>query len=452
MERLSLIEALASAPNPRRARGCAARRAVADRRRRAGRHEGPGGRRPVRPRPRQGPGPPPRLPPRQDPGRGHVEQAVPPPGRRRLRGRWGAGNRPRGVRDETPGGGPLPGADGLVAAGPGGRAQHGRASAGRGGGRQQGRGHAAVRRPPTRGHSPPLYLNPKRKRPCFGRHTPLTRAAGSLSSPVGTGPPRDGEGPPHGASPLADGPDLSKPAPGPRPPRRRLLRRRRPQGGQDPRPPRRLEGQRPGRRRPLAPQPPDPAPPRPRRRLPQKARRRRRPAPRTRPPGPAARVPLRPGGAELSPGEAGRALGLRRQRRPLLPLLRLRLPLPLRLRRRAPRGSAGGRRPAGPGRPVRPALPPGLRPLQRRPVQVHRRRPARRPARPAPRAAPAHRRRRRLHPVRRPRRLPVAARGVRPAPALRRLRGRGPGQRPPRLRTRRAAHRRPRRRRPGAGT
>ena len=93
---------------------------------------------------------------------------------------------------------------------------------------------------------------------------------------------------------------------------------------------------------------------------------------------------------------------------------------------------ASRRRPAGPGRPVRPALPPGLRPLQRRPVQVHRRRPARRPARPAPRAAPAHRRRRRLHPVGRPRRLPVEAGGVRPAAALRRLRGRGPGQRPPR--------------------
>ena len=134
--------------------------------------------------------------------------------------------------------------------------------------------------------------------------------------------------------------------------------------------------------------------------------------------------------AELSylQGKRAERLGLRRVRRPLLPLRRLRLPLPLRLRRQWANRSAVGRRltervahhrrPARPGRPVRPALPPGLRPLQRRPVQVHRRRPARRPARPAPRAAPAHRRRRRLHPVRRPRRLPVETGGVRPAPAL----------------------------------
>ena len=80
---------------------------------------------------------------------------------------------------------------------------------------------------------------------------------------------------------------------------------------------------------------------------------------------------------------------------------RLRLPLPLRLRRRRP-GSARGRRsrrPTGAGRPLRPALPPGLRPVQRRPGQVHRRRPARRPARPAPAIAPADPRRRRLHAV-----------------------------------------------------
>ena len=71
----------------------------------------------------------------------------------------------------------------------------------------------------------------------------------------------------------------------------------------------------------------------------------------------------------------------------------------------APPSPPGANAPGSPAAPLTPAdafdprFPPGLRPVQRRPLQVHRRRPARRPTRPAPGTAAAVRRRRRLHAV-----------------------------------------------------
>ena len=167
----------------------------------------------------------------------------------------------------------------------------------------------------------------------------------------------------------------------------------------------------------------------------------------------AARSPLRPRRDQLPPRTPVREVRLRRGRRPLLPLCRLRLPLPLRHcqtgraeatvpRRPAPRPTPSTRASAWPATCTTPAWPSASPPPSASAGSTR----ARSCSLPTPR-------RQRLHPLRRPRRLPLEARGVRPAPALRRLRGRRPGQPLPHLRPRRAADRHPRRRRPdGPGT